>query len=169
MHLKLFWEQGPHPLKIQISTARMLSCFSHVWLFITPWTVARREPLSMRFSRQEYWSGVPCPPPGDLSEPATEPMSPALQVDSLLLSHQGSPKHLILVRRMEIFLRRLCMHAELCPTLCKSMDCRQEYWSRFYFLLQGTFPTQRSNPHLLHCRQILYHLSIREHSRRHGS
>ena len=46
-------------------------------------------------SRQEYWSGLPCPPPGDLPNPAIEPVSPvssALQVDSLLLSHQGSPK-----------------------------------------------------------------------------
>ena len=39
----------------------LLSCFSHVWLFATPWTVAHQAPLSMRFSRQEYWSGLPCP------------------------------------------------------------------------------------------------------------
>ena len=41
-----------------------VSCFNHVWLFETPWTVARQAPLSMGFSRQEYWSGLPCPPPG---------------------------------------------------------------------------------------------------------
>ena len=45
----------------------------------------------MRFSRQEYWSGLPCPPPGDLPDPETELASPTLQADSLLLSHQGSP------------------------------------------------------------------------------
>ena len=75
--------------------AYMLSCFSHVQLLVIPWTVAHQAPLSMGFSRQEYWSGLPCPPPGDLPDPGTEPMSPvvpALQVDSLLLSHQGSPK-----------------------------------------------------------------------------
>ena len=47
----------------------VLSCFSHVQLFATPWTVARQAPLSMGFSRQEYWSGLPCPPPGDLPDP----------------------------------------------------------------------------------------------------
>ena len=55
--------------------ACMLSCFSHVWLFVTLWTVARKAPLSMGFSRQEYWSGLPCPPPGDLPDPGIEPMS----------------------------------------------------------------------------------------------
>ena len=59
----------------------MLSCFSRVQLFATPWTVARQAPLSMGFSRQEYWGGLPCPPPGDLLDPGIEPtalMSPAL-------------------------------------------------------------------------------------------
>ena len=53
----------------------MLSHFSHVWLFVTRWTVARQAPLSMGFCRQEYWSGLPCPPPGDLLNPGMEPMS----------------------------------------------------------------------------------------------
>ena len=44
----------------------ILSCFSHVQLFVTPWTVALQVPLSMRFSRQEYWSGLPFPSPEDL-------------------------------------------------------------------------------------------------------
>ena len=51
----------------------MLSQFSHVRLFVTPWTVACQAPLSMGFSRQEYWSGLPCPPPGDLPDPGIEP------------------------------------------------------------------------------------------------
>ena len=42
----------------------VLCCFSHVWLFATPWTAACLAPLSILFSRQEYWSGLPCPPPG---------------------------------------------------------------------------------------------------------
>ena len=53
----------------------MLICFSHIWLFVTPWTVAHQDPLSMGFSRQEYWSGLPCPPPGDLPNSGTEPVS----------------------------------------------------------------------------------------------
>ena len=69
----------------------VLSCFSRVWLWATVWTVACLAPLSMRFSRQEYWSGLPRPPPGDLPDPRIEPGSPALWEDSLPLSHQGSP------------------------------------------------------------------------------
>ena len=68
-----------------------LSC---VWLFVTPWTVAHHVPLSVGFSRQEHWSGLPFPPPGDLPDPGIEPespSSPALQVDSLPLSHWISP------------------------------------------------------------------------------
>ena len=49
----------------------------------TPRTVAHKTPLSMGFSRQEYWSGLPCPPPGDPPDPGMEPRSPALQADSL--------------------------------------------------------------------------------------
>ena len=50
---------------------------------MTPWTVACQAPLSMGFSRQEYWSGLPCPSPGDLPNPGIKPRSSALQVDSL--------------------------------------------------------------------------------------
>ena len=59
----------------------VLSHFSRVQLFVTPWTVARQAPLSMGFPRQEYWSGLLFPPPGDLPDPGIEPsslMSPAL-------------------------------------------------------------------------------------------
>ena len=56
---------------------------SHVRLFAAPWTVAYQAPLSMGFSRQEYWSGFPFPSPGDLPNPGIEPGSPALQADSL--------------------------------------------------------------------------------------
>ena len=53
----------------------MPSCFICVWLFETLWTVSRQAPLSMGFSRQEYWSGSPCPPAGDLPDPGMEPVS----------------------------------------------------------------------------------------------
>ena len=68
-----------------------LSPFSPVWLFSTLWTVAHQAPLSMEFSRQKYWSGLSCLSPGDLPDPGIKPVSPALQVDSLPLSHWGSP------------------------------------------------------------------------------
>ena len=53
----------------------MLSHFNHVRLFATLWTVACEAPLSVGFSRQEYWSELPCPPPGDLLDPGIKPMS----------------------------------------------------------------------------------------------
>ena len=56
---------------------------SRVWLFATPWTVAYQAPPSMGFSRQECWSGLPFPSPGDLSNPGIEPRYPALQADAL--------------------------------------------------------------------------------------
>ena len=64
---------------------------SHVRPFVTVWTVAWQASLSMEFSRQEYWSGLPFPSPGDFPDPGIQPGSPALQADSLPLSHQGSP------------------------------------------------------------------------------
>ena len=54
----------------------MLNLFSHIWLFVAPWTVACQAPLSMEFSRQEYWNRLPFLPPGDLPHPWFEPMSP---------------------------------------------------------------------------------------------
>ena len=61
----------------------VLSHFSRVRLLETPWTVARQAPLSVGFSRQESWSGLPCPPPGDLPDPGIEARSTPLQADSL--------------------------------------------------------------------------------------
>ena len=93
---------------------------------MTPGTVDHQTPLSMGFFRQEYWSGLPCPPPGDLPNPGIEPISlmpPALSGRFL----RWPPAE---------------------PTGVGS-----------YFLLQGIFLTQGSNPGLLHCKHILDHLS----------
>ena len=62
---------------------KKVKSLSRVKLFVTPWTVAYQAPLSMEFSRQEYWSGLPFPSPGDLPNPGIEPGSPALQADAL--------------------------------------------------------------------------------------
>ena len=73
----------------------MCCVLSRVQRFVTPWTVARQAPLSVGFSRQEYWSGLPFPSPGDLPDLGIEPrspVSPASQADSLPLSHRGSPQ-----------------------------------------------------------------------------
>ena len=65
---------------ISVPVVYMLSYFSRVRLCATPWTVARQAPLSLGFSRQEYWSGLPFPPPGDLPDPGIEPLFPASAV-----------------------------------------------------------------------------------------
>ena len=62
---------------------KKVKLFNHVRLFVTPWTTAYQAPQSMEFSRQEYWSGLPFPSPGDLPDPRIEPGSPAMQVDAL--------------------------------------------------------------------------------------
>ena len=78
----------------------MLTCFSRVWLFATLWTASHQAPLSVGFSRQEYWSGLPCPPPGDLPDPGIKPLSVSLLhwlASSLSLappcSTTGEPSH----------------------------------------------------------------------------
>ena len=67
---------------------------SRVWLFATPWTIAFQAPLSVHGDSpgKEYWSGLPCPPPGDLPGTRIEPRSPALQMDSLWPEPRGKPK-----------------------------------------------------------------------------
>ena len=80
--------------KFIIGLECVLSHFNHVQLFAALWTVAWQAPLSMRFSRQKYWRGLPRPLPEDLPNPGIRPTSsvaPELQADSLPLSHWGRP------------------------------------------------------------------------------
>ena len=70
----------------------LLSRFSRVQLLATPWTAANQAPLSMGFSRDEYWSRLLFPSPGDLPDPGIEPGSPALQADALPSELPGKPK-----------------------------------------------------------------------------
>ena len=74
-----------------------MKSLSHVRLFATSWTVAHRTPLSMGFFGQEYWSGLPCPPPGDLPDLGIKPRSPALQADPLLFE----PSYLNITRQIK--------------------------------------------------------------------
>ena len=77
------------PKSCYLPSLCVFSRFRCVRIFATPWIINCQVPLSMRFSRQEYWSGLLRPHPGDLPNTGTEPVSSALQVDSLLLSHCG--------------------------------------------------------------------------------
>ena len=74
---------------------------SHVQLFATPWTVAHQALLSMGFSREEYWCGLPFPSPGDLPDPGIEPGSPTLQADALTSEPPALIKYKILLLLLE--------------------------------------------------------------------
>ena len=71
-----------------------MKSLSRVRLFVTPWTIAYHAPPSVGFSRQEYWSGLPFPSPGDLPNPGIEPGTPALQANALPTEPLGKFKKL---------------------------------------------------------------------------
>ena len=85
-------KQTPRKIKQENITELKLKLLSRVGLFVISWTVAYEHPPSMEFSRQEYWSGLPFPSPGDLPNPGIEPGSPALQADALPSEPPGKPK-----------------------------------------------------------------------------
>ena len=114
-----------NPTKYTCMCAFMLRGFRLVRLCVTLWTVACQVPLSLGFSRQEYWSGLPCLPPGDLPEPGIKPVaSPAfsvLQEDSLPLSHPGSPIYIHTYIHTYIH-AAAAKSLQSCPTLCDPRD-----------------------------------------------
>ena len=131
---------------------------SLVHLFVTPWTVALQAPPSIGFSRQEYWSGLPFPSPGDLPNPGIEPRSPALQADALTSEPPGKllrlkKKNLLQDLSLGKSYAVLCLVAQSCLTLCDPMECSLPGSSvygdslgkntgvGYHALLQGIFPT----------------------------
>ena len=91
---------------------------------MTPWTGACQASLSMGFSRQEYWSGLPFPSPGDLPNPAIKPESPTLQADCLPSEPPGKPSS-----------SSCCLATKLCPTLYDPVDCRQRSQASLSFTI----------------------------------
>ena len=100
----------------------------------TAWTVTCQAPLSMEFSRQEYWGGFPFSSLGHLPDPGLEPMSPVLQVDSLLLSHQAFPyvymcvciQYIYLCMYLFIYIcMYMCMYSFLSPSMLKASDLQR--------------------------------------------
>ena len=95
----------------------MLGChFSHVQLFVTPWTVAHQAPLSTGFSRQEHWSRLPCPPPGNLADPGIKFESPELAGESFITEPPGKPLLCYGLHRPDFFQWEPTAHA-LCTYL----------------------------------------------------
>ena len=89
-----------------------MKSLTNVRLVATPWTIAHQASLSMGFSRQEYWSGLPFPSPGGVPDPGIKPRSPALQVDSLHLSHSAAFSYII----------QFSSVAQSCPAVCDPMN-----------------------------------------------
>ena len=95
-----------------------MKLLSRVRLFVTPWTVAYQAPPSMGFSRQQCWSGLPFPSPGDLPDPGIEPGSPGLQADALPSEPPGKP-YLLVSHKKE----RNCA---ICRDMDESRGCHKE-------------------------------------------
>ena len=142
-----------------------------------PWTVARQAPQSVGFPRQEYCSGLWFPSPGDLPNPGIEPASPAMQADSLPLSHWGSPIELVpsLEQRCSYFkyssIKKESKVTQSCLTVCDPMDCslpgssihgifqaRVLKWVAVSFS-RGSSRSRDWTQVYLHYRQMLYCLS----------
>ena len=137
----------------------VLSHFSHVLLFAVPWTVVCQAPLSMGFSRQEYWSGLPFPFPGNLPNPGIESSSHAWQVDSLPLSHLGSPE----ISHICKFYKNIgpCQSTRVLP---KALESTYANWGEdlrlLHFLVNLPLNTITSN-FLLIIHMILQHCTIK--------
>ena len=121
----------------------MLSRFSCVRLFVTPWSVACQVPLSMGFSRQEHWSGLPCSPLRDLPDPGTEPMSllsPTLAEGFFTTESPGKPSVSMRVYNEGKSIRLCCpvlirRTGEQVPSVCvsgKKMCLPQDFLEEFY-------------------------------------
>ena len=124
LHSILKYKHAPHIFFILSSLDGHLDCLhiltcisesevkvkslSRVWLFVTPWTVAYQAPLSMGFSRQEYWSGLPFPSPGHLPNPGIKPGSPTLEADALTSEPPGKPKQMLSFGIYNIFVYCCC-------------------------------------------------------------
>ena len=94
---------------------------------VTPWAVAQQAPLSMGFSRQEYWGGLLFPLPGNLPDPGIKPTSPCLTGGFFATELVGSPGYIVLMYFQISYLSgvgyQFSSVAQSCPTLCNSMDC----------------------------------------------
>ena len=148
---------------------------SHVWFFASPRTIAHQAPLSMQFSRPEYWSGLSFPSPGSF---LTQGANPGLPRRRRILYHLSWEGIINVSWSYRLHLIWMCVCVCVCVSCSVMSDSlqphalqpvkaplsmessRQKYWSGWPFPSPGHLPTQGLNPGLLHCRQIFfYHLS----------
>ena len=120
----LLWLFSNNIFKEVYDDEKWKQSFSFVRLFVTLWTVAHQAPLSMEFSRQEYWSGLPCPSPGDLPNIGIEPGFPTLQVDSLLTEPPGCVfvNAYVILFFLAIYYSFLLIHAYMSSNVTLSID-----------------------------------------------
>ena len=133
-HLVLTWSRLPQQVSVrpgipgldkyslkEEKVRRQCYSLSRVWLFVILWTIARQASLSLGFPRQEYWSGLPFPSPGDLPDQGIEPGSLALQADSVLSEPPGKPSKDRVKSNHHTWLRTLtCSILFICwaPIMC---------------------------------------------------
>ena len=179
------WLTQHHPTasKTRPSEKRFITvtfCFSRYVISdsVNLRTVSLQAPLSMGFLRQEYWSGLPFPSPGDLPDPGIEPRSPPLQADFLWTEPQGTPFHrLEAKKRGKTYLLNFNHQKQSCVLSLSRVRLFMALWTIAHQpplsmgifqarievcchdLLQRLFPTQGSNLGLLHCGRILLPLS----------
>ena len=135
-------------MKLQNGLKVKVNSLSHDQLFVTPWTVAHQAPPSMGFSRQEYWSGLPFPSPGDLPDPGIKPKSPSLWADALTSEPPGeTEKKSTQDERPPDLLLRL----DRCQWICKlGVNWSPSFPPRNYFIVCLHFwnPKAKKEPKL---------------------
>ena len=142
---------------MNLTVCLVVQLLNHVHLFCNPITC--QAPLSMGFSRQEYWSGLPFPSPGDLPDPGIEPRSPAnlLHCKQILYCWATRENPVYFVSYSH---NVLPAHEHI--TYNRSWAAKEAQDVGSLLLLWQIFPIQESNRSLLHCRQILYQLNYQE-------
>ena len=142
------------PTPVYIHKVKVKS-LSHVQLFVTPWTVAYQAPPSMGFSRQECWSGLPFPSPGDLPDPGVKPGSPTLQADALPSEPPGKPTY-IYIQNHRLYNSD---KTELdCPRRCIKHKCKVQCIFTKWTYSRVNNPNITSTPDDFSC--YLYFISL---------
>ena len=132
----------------------LLNRFTRVWLLVTLWTVAHQAPLCLGFPRQEYWSGLPCPPVGDLPNSGIKPVSltsPALAGRFFTTGVSWEAQSVYTMKKWSVVKSLSCVRLFATPWTvayqAPSMGfSRQEYWSRLPFPSPGDLPNSGIKP-----------------------